>query len=89
MDMQLVDNGNLDGLFGSPSGGRQREFGFAGTALAGGEAHIPALPCIRLPTVPAPIQAQSLPRVYFHLIRCLLHTIHAKKCSTCGGAIIC
>ena len=37
--MQLVDNGNLDGLFGSTSGSRQREFGFAGTALPGGELY--------------------------------------------------
>ena len=42
VDRGLVDNGDVDGLFagsaGDRPGRRQREFGFAGTALTGGEA---------------------------------------------------
>ena len=41
VDQGLVDNGDVDGLFagaGDRPGRRQREFGFAGTALTGGDA---------------------------------------------------
>lgn len=39
VDKDVVDNGDLGGLFGSSATGRQREFGFAGTALTGGAPH--------------------------------------------------
>lgn len=44
VDKDVVDNGDLGGLFGNTSGGRQREFGFAGTALTGGARQPAPLP---------------------------------------------